>query len=420
MKNRFAEYYELPEERIKEIWENSLIVFDTNVLLNLYRYNEDACTEFINVIKFYKERLWIPYQVGLEFHRRREDILRKNAAAYKSLGDSISEQLVKVIDTLNSDRDYARHPYINMKDIRCKVERCASSIKKSLEKQEKEHPDYSKEDKILTAITDLFDGRVGGDFVEKDLEALYKEGEKRYANKVPPGYCDEKNKKDKGKRSLYGDLIVWKQTINHCKEHSKNVIFITDDHKPDWWDKVEGKHSPRKELIREFIDCTGYDILIYDSGRFLEYAKRNKAKVSAKTIREVEKVKCNDIDASLGYAVGNVLRSFNTERNMRVFRDLTKHFGAIQKQIKRAGESIPNDFAEGLTHSIQGMQQSIARAQMPDFSSRYFGLPYNEEPFGYSSYFDTITPPTMSFLDPEPYSYDWLLRGNNEQGVKSE
>ena len=294
MKNRFAEYYELPEERIKEIWENSLIVFDTNVLLNLYRYNEDARTEFINVIKFYKERLWIPYQVGLEFHRRREDILRKNAAAYKSLGDSISEQLVKVIDTLNSDRDYARHPYINMKDIRCKVERCASSIKKSLEKQEKEHPDYSKEDKILTAITDLFDGRVGGDFVEKDLEALYKEGEKRYANKVPPGYCDEKNKKDKGKRSLYGDLIVWKQTINHCKEHSKNVIFITDDHKPDWWDKVEGKHTPRKELIKEFADSTGQSILIYDSSRFLEYAKRNKVKVSQKTINEVEKVKTAD------------------------------------------------------------------------------------------------------------------------------
>ena len=286
MKNRFAEYYELPKERIKEIWENSLIVFDTNVLLNLYRYDEDTRTEFINVIKFYKERLWIPYQVGLEFHRRREDILRKNAAAYTTLGEKLTEQLVKAVSTLESE--YSRHPYINIKDIRSKVERCASSIKKSLYKQAENHPDYSKEDKILNAITVLFDGRVGEDFAEKELDALYKEGEKRYANDIPPGYCDEKNKKEKGKRSLYGDLIVWKQTINHCKELSKNVIFITDDHKPDWWVKADGKNTPRKELIKEFADSTGQSIIIYDSRRFLKYAKDNKVKVSAKTIREVE------------------------------------------------------------------------------------------------------------------------------------
>lgn len=365
MKNRFAEYYELPEERIKEIWENSLIVFDTNVLLNLYRYNEDARTEFINVIKFYKERLWIPYQVGLEFHRRREEIVRKNAAAYKSLGDSISEQLVKVIDTLNSDRDYARHPYINMKDIRCKVERCASSIKKSLEKQEKEHPDYSKEDKILTAITDLFDGRVGEDFAEKDLDALYKECEKRYANKVPPGYCDEKNKKDKGKRSLYGDLIVWKQTINHCKEHSKNVIFITDDHKPDWWDKVEGKHTPRKELIKEFADSTGQSIIIYDSSRFLEYAKRNKVKVSQKTINEVEKVKSADTSISsddLAKALSLLRRNYGQEHF-----DIYKKYSAMLEEAQKSIHSPISLLSSGRYDSLADWSDAIRR--MGDFDS---------------------------------------------------
>lgn len=294
MKKLFAEYYALPEDRINEIWANSLIVFDTNVLLNLYRYNEDARKEFIKVIEFYEERLWIPYQVGLEFHRRREDILRKNAAAYQKLGDDISEGLLKVIDTLNSQRDYARHPYINMKDIRSKVERCATSIAKSLKKQEENHPDNFEQDEILDAITQLFDGRVGHDFSEEELATIYQEGEHRFANKVPPGYCDEKNKKDKPKRHLYGDLIVWKQTISHSAEQKKDIIFITDDHKTDWWDKVEGKHTPRKELIKEFAESTGQCVLIYDSSRFLEYAKNNKVKVSQKTIKEVEKVKKSD------------------------------------------------------------------------------------------------------------------------------
>lgn len=309
MKNRFAEYYELPEKRIKEIWDNSLIVFDTNVLLNLYRYNEDARTEFINVIKFYKERLWIPYQVGLEFHRRREDIMRKNAKAYSVLAEKLSNELVGVVSSLEGE--YARHPYISIKDIKKKVERCADSIAKSLEKQEKSHPDYSGGDEILQSITELFDGRVGNDTEEKELEALYKEGEKRYANQVPPGYCDEKKKKDKSKRSLYGDLIVWKQTIDYCKEQAKSVIFITDDHKQDWWDNVEGKHTPRKELIKEFSSATNQGIIIYDSSRFLEYAKRNtELKVSQKTIKEVEKTEARTSFATFQYPFSDIYNDF--------------------------------------------------------------------------------------------------------------
>lgn len=419
MKKQFAEYYDLPNERIKEIWDNSLIVFDTNVLLNLYRYNEESRNEFINVIKTYKERLWIPYQVGLEFHRRRETVIRKHISTYKSLGEDVSKRLMDVVTALRNNGDYTRHPYIKIADIESKLKRCAISIKKSLDEQESKHPDYLKVDSILSAITELFDGCVGNDYAVNELEELYKEGEKRYANQVPPGYCDAKNKKDKPKRHLYGDLIVWKQTITQSKEQKRDVIFITDDHKSDWWDKVEGKHSPRKELIREFMDCTGHDILIYDSGRFLEYAKRNKAKVSAKTIREVEKVKETDMNA-LEMAVWNAMQSFRSDRNTCILNDLAERFGVLQEQVRKAGESIPNDFAQGLTHSIQGMQQSIARAQMPDFSSHYFGLPYNEEPFGYRSYFDSIIPPTMPFLNTKPFTYDWLFRGSDEQSVKSE
>ena len=54
MRNRFAEYYDLSDERINEIWDDSLIVFDTNVLLNLYRYNNDARDEFIKALNFTK------------------------------------------------------------------------------------------------------------------------------------------------------------------------------------------------------------------------------------------------------------------------------------------------------------------------------------------------------------------------------
>ena len=83
MKKQFAAYYELPETRIKEIWEKALIVFDTNVLLNLYRYKEETRNQFIKVIEFYGDRLWLPYQVGMEYHNRREVVIAETAKVYE-------------------------------------------------------------------------------------------------------------------------------------------------------------------------------------------------------------------------------------------------------------------------------------------------------------------------------------------------
>lgn len=343
MENLFAEYYRLSDERIKEIWEDSVIVFDTNVLLNLYRYNEDTCKEFIKVIEFYKNRLWIPYQVGFEFHRRREDIIRKNAAAYKTLGAKLSESLIKAVDALSSD--FNRHPYINMPEIRKKVEKCANTIVKSLEKQEESHPDYLKDDFILNEVTRLFNGRVGTDFSEEDLEKTYKEGEKRYSNQIPPGYCDAKNKKDKGNRSLYGDLIVWLQTISYSKEQKRNIIFVTDDHKPDWWDKVEGNHTPRKELIKEFVNATECGIIIYDSSRFLEYAKRNKElKISKKTLNDVVKIKFDDINYS---RLQEYIKELNTSEYILPLSKLDFNY------------RVPSELLEQHLSSIRQMSENL-------------------------------------------------------------
>ncbi len=343
MKTLFAEYYRLSDERIKEIWEDSSIVFDTNVLLNLYRYNEDTCREFIKVIEFYKDRLWIPYQVGFEFHRRREDIIRRNVAAYKTLGAKLSESLIKAVDVLSSD--FSRHPYINMSEIRKKVEKCANTIVKSLEKQEESHPDYLKDDFVLNEVTRLFNGRVGTDFSEEDLEKTYKEGEKRYSNQMPPGYCDAKNKRDKGNRSLYGDLIVWLQTISYSKEQKRNIIFVTDDHKPDWWDKVEGNHTPRKELIKEFVNATECGIIIYDSSRFLEYAKRNKElKISKKTLNDVVKIKFDDINYS---RLQEYIKELNTSEYILPLSKLDFNY------------RVPSELLEQHLSSIRQMSENL-------------------------------------------------------------
>ena len=42
MKDKFFQYYPINEDQIKELWEQSIFIFDTNVLFNLYRYSEQT------------------------------------------------------------------------------------------------------------------------------------------------------------------------------------------------------------------------------------------------------------------------------------------------------------------------------------------------------------------------------------------
>ena len=73
---------------------------------------------------------------------------------------------------------------------------------------------------------------------------LCKEGEYRYKSQTPPGYKDAK----KDGVSKYGDLIVWAETYEYAVLNNKNIIFVTDDVKEDWWEKLDdGRILFRKE-----------------------------------------------------------------------------------------------------------------------------------------------------------------------------
>ena len=63
LKEQNTDWSVIPEK----VWQNGIIVFDTNVLLNLYRYNEETRNELLKLMKSYQNRLWMPYQVALEF-----------------------------------------------------------------------------------------------------------------------------------------------------------------------------------------------------------------------------------------------------------------------------------------------------------------------------------------------------------------
>ncbi len=293
MKDQFYGYYPALDDEIEAIWKDSIIAFDANTLLNIYRYSENTRANFIKVLEHFKDRLWIPYQAAAEYHNNRIDVIKKTERDYAELKKQLGDHKHKIQQLFNG---YKRHPHIDTKNMFTPIEKAFDEVTKVLDLKEKKHPEYLKEDKIFPAVSDLFYSKVGKVFSDSELENIYKEGEERYSKKIPPGFADFKKKQNCEKKSLYGDLIIWKELIQKANDSNKKIIFITDDAKEDWWLKAEGKTiGPRPELISEFYKETQTRILIIKSDSFLSQANERKDDlVQESSIQEVQSIRDGD------------------------------------------------------------------------------------------------------------------------------
>ena len=267
MKTKFFEQYTLPDSEIRAILENGILVFDTNVLLNLYSYTKSTKEKMLEIMKKYKNRLWMPYQVGWEFFNNRENKISNVQGGCDKLLKYINDSKNGFDKLLNDN--YKRHPYIDRESISALFRNQLKTVSDEIEKLKAQDPNYDKNDTILKQLTQLYNKKVGDDYSIEEYKTIFKDGEKRYEQKTPPGFADLKEKKDQGPRHLYGDLIIWKQMIDKSKSTNNDIVFVSEDQKEDWYEKDSNR--PRRDLIKEFGTLTeGKRILIYSQELFLK------------------------------------------------------------------------------------------------------------------------------------------------------
>lgn len=286
MKKKYLEYYKLTDDEYKKLWDECLFVFDTNVLLNLYRYSNETSKKLLEIISKFSERIWIPYQVGKEYQENRLEVICTQENAYENVKKIFNEHISKLKDEIV--KKFPRHPFLNINEIHNSIDQCLEKIYQTIDKQKKEHPDWFVEDSIREEITKLFENKVGDNYNEEKLTELYDMAERRFNNAIPPGYKDD-NKNDEKK---YGDFIIWQQIIEKAIEVKMPIIFITDDKKEDWWWKVSGKTvGPRPEMIKEFFLETNNQFYMYQVDQFIKYASKYlKSDVEQNVINEIKEV----------------------------------------------------------------------------------------------------------------------------------
>lgn len=288
MKNIFPGYCKKTEIEIKKIWENGIIIFDTNVLLNLYRYSDSTRNTIIDLIGKFSKQIWLPNQAALEYNRNRYEVIAEQEKAYKEFLEKIS-QIQKDLQSTN------KPPFLSSnvdKNLNTVFEDVSTEVQESIKK----YSDFLKDDPIYNKLSDLFNNRITEPYTKEKLQEIYKEGEERFKLRIPPGFEDEKNKDGVRK---FGDLVLWKQIIDKAKEQAKDIILITDERKIDWWWKIkDGRNmGPRQELVEEIKIEANVDFHMYSSERFLSYGQSFlKEQVNQKALEEIQAMKKAEIE----------------------------------------------------------------------------------------------------------------------------
>lgn len=289
MKSKFFNYYRPTDEWFAELWATCFFVVDANVLLNLYRYSSKASERLLSILGDVRDRVWIPYQAALEYHERRLDVI---SAETKTYSDTI-KQCKSLREKLTSSQ---RHPFANDALVPTVMD-FLSKLEEDLEKRRTQRDKLLSNDPLQEQISQLFSEKVGDPPSDEANAALVLEGERRYRDKIPPGYKDA----DKDDRRKYGDLQVWLQIIDWAKKGQKNIVFITDDAKEDWWlfhnSNIVG---PRPELLHEIAQEAGVMFYMYRTLQFIEYAQKYlNQQIDRETIDEIRDFSDTELNRSI-------------------------------------------------------------------------------------------------------------------------
>jgi hypothetical protein len=229
----------------------------------------------------FKDRLWIPHQVALEYQENKESRIKKVNQSYENINKGLEETKKSI------PQDEG-------------IKNILENSAKEVEKYKQSFLESSRIKNISQKIDSLFSQKNIGEKPENQLEldAIYQDGEERYKKNMPPGF--KNNKKTDSYLHLglkfeckYGDLILWKQVLKQVQNKSLSyIVFITSENQEDWWRKEQGEIlGPRRELIREILDAGASMFHMYKPDQFLKYALEYfDIEIQEESIQQVEEV----------------------------------------------------------------------------------------------------------------------------------
>ncbi|GHH46419.1 hypothetical protein GCM10017774_49320 [Lentzea cavernae] len=254
----FEGYLSPSDEDYRAVLTSGLVVLDTNVLLNLYRFDQQARVDLLAVLWRIRDGIWIPHQALEEFWRNREAAILSRSNMRREALDALQKPVRAISHTIENwcrSVGISRERQSELMDL---VDSTHRALRGVIEVPDGDDPLHgardTNRDPVFAALRPMLEGRVGTGLPSEDLVVALQEADRRAAGRIPPGYMD----RDKPDHRGPGDYLVWEQTLREAGQRSVDVLFVTSDVKEDWWRKVRGAPAgPRVELVDELRDRAG-------------------------------------------------------------------------------------------------------------------------------------------------------------------
>lgn len=293
-----------------EFVSNGLIILDANVLLHLYRVTPATRDQIFATLERLRDRLWIPHQAALEFHRNRVDVVTGRMSLFGATRQSLNQAAGKAASELRSavsrfvafrqlnmtERDWEPSAHgLDDASIANRLNGIMDSALAELRVLEDEHDigprDVRTADSVLQRLEELTRGHVGSPYENSHLITLINEAmEFRFPNQIPPGYEDMQSKPLPYRAA--GDYILWRQVLDRSARSPRpdKIALVTNDVKEDWWvlDRRGRPEHARPELKQEIFERSGVPLTLMTLSGFLEAAASYfPGSVSPGTVEEV-------------------------------------------------------------------------------------------------------------------------------------
>jgi hypothetical protein len=273
--------FEFEFKDLYKIKDDCLFVFDTNVLFVPFLVSNKSFKDYKNICEKLRDanRLYIPARVAREFAKNRGDniktLFRKLHEARERIG-RVGFDLT-TLPVLEENSDYKR-----IKAIEKKVEVFKIEYREKIDSLISEIKRWNWNDPVSVFYKTLW---TSDSIVEMQLDndKLRDTLRFKHEHKIAPGYKD-KTKVDAG----IGDLIVWQTIMELSKEKNKDIAFVTNEEKNDWfYNEKNTALYPKFELFDEFRRFTeGRSIAIINFKDFLEVQE-----AKSETIDEINELR---------------------------------------------------------------------------------------------------------------------------------
>ena len=369
----FAGYVTPTRDDWQSVLGSGMVVVDTNVLLNLYRYNPNARTSLLDTLGKFGPRLWVPNQVMIEFWRNRDNALEdpqkqldQSVALLKSDLEKATSDLRAWINRVSLDRQGALDLETSLENA---FDEVISAMERVTDASGLEMESDTSKDKILAALATLLEDKVGLPLKPSVLLKCTAEGKRRIEDQVPPGYKDKK-KEARGDDSEVGDYLVWFQLMQEAKERKTDVLLVTGDTKEDWW-RLRNRMTlgPRNELAEELLRVAGVRLFMLKPDRLLVLARDFlEVVVSEDSVQNVEMVDAQaKDDEKVAYwthstltQVIRMLRAQAPVQEASIARAVENGGYVSREEIYKIGGYEPERMLKGFTRPVTRIALEVA------------------------------------------------------------